>query len=212
MIKSIDQLDPGKRYTYADYLTWQFQERVELILGKIFRMSPAPKTAHQQVLMKLSSSLYNKLKGNGCQVFPAPFDVRLPIKGSKKNEKIDTVIQPDISVVCDPSKLDEKGCIGAPDLIIEIVSRSSVRKDLHDKYDIYEWAGVKEYWVVHPIDKTVMKYTLHNGKYQPSRLLTLGDVVESDVLKGYSVSLDDTFSGMVGEDDDVEYEKSIRRI
>jgi Uma2 family endonuclease len=115
------------RYTYADYLTWQIDEMVELIKGRVFRNSAAPRRIHQEISGKVFTRLFNFLEGKECGVYSAPFDVRLPVK-SKRDEDIDTVIQPDICVVCDKSKLDEMGCIGAPDLIIEILSPGSNNK------------------------------------------------------------------------------------
>ena len=121
MITDIKQLNLNNFYSYADYLTWRFAERVELIKGKIFKMSPAPSLLHQQVSTALMVQIGRYMTNNPCQVFHAPFDVRLPIK-STSDEKIDTVLQPDITVVCDESKLDAKGCNGAPDLVVEIIS------------------------------------------------------------------------------------------
>ncbi len=194
-ITDIQQLDLTKSYTYADYLTWQFQERVELILGKIFMMSPAPGSKHQHVSIAISSCIFNYLKGKSCRVFSAPFDVVLPVK-----DKSDTVIQPDVTVVCDPSKLTEKGCTGAPDLVVEVLSKSSVAKDLHEKYNICEQAGVKEYWVVHPTEKTLTIFYLSDeGKYVPTKPLTMGDVVQSKVLPGLSLDLNEVFEDIVKE-------------
>lgn len=180
------------KYTYADYLKWRLDEQVELIKGKIFKMSPAPKRIHQKVSIDIASKLYNFLKGKPCQVYDAPFDVRLPIK-SKKNEDIVTVVQPDICVICDPTKLDEAGCIGAPDIVIEILSKGNNKKELQNKYEVYEESGVKEYWVIHPEEQTVLIYTLVNNHYQPSRLLTRGDEIKTPILQGFVLVLDDVF-------------------
>src|SRR5690606_39235284 len=107
--------------------------------------------------------------------YTAPFDVRLP-KKSRADKEIFTVVQPDICVICDPEKLDDRGCIGAPDIVVEILSPGNNRKELRNKHEIYEESGVKEYWIVWPIEKTFMKYVLdEQGKYQPSRIMTLGD-------------------------------------
>ena len=112
MITNIDQLDFTKQYTYADYLTWRFDERVELIRGWINRMSPAPLVRHQIISMALSNEVYVYLKGKQCKVFAAPFDVRLTNKRkSLPNKSITSVVQPDLSIICDLDKLDEKGCI-----------------------------------------------------------------------------------------------------
>lgn len=194
-ITDFQQLDLTKSYTYADYLTWQFQERVELILGKIFMMSPAPSSRHQYVISVIQGTIFNYLKGKSCRVFPSPFDVILQLNGDSN-----TVIQPDVTVVCDPSKLTEKGCTGAPDLVVEVLSKSSVARDLHEKYNICEQAGIKEYWIVHPTEKTLMVFYLNEeGKYVPTKPLTTGDVVQSKVLPGLSLDLNEVFEDIVKE-------------
>lgn len=155
-------------YNYAQYLTWQFEEMVELIRGKVFKMSPAPRSKHQQVVLELSRQIANYLLKKPCKVFIAPFDVRLPQlnKGTTPQEII-TVVQPDVCVICDRAKIDEFGCLGAPDWIIEVLSPRTSVKDLNQKFEIYEEAGVGEYWVVQPEAQTVLVYTLGgNGKYQ----------------------------------------------
>ncbi len=168
MITDFKDLDLSKRYTYADYITWQFDDMVELIKGKIFRMSPAPNMKHQRISLKLSSKIDRFLEENKCEVFTAPFDVRLPLPKKKQTKsKIDTVVQPDVCVVCDLNKLDKQGCIGAPDWIIEILSKSTSKKDLIDKFDIYQEAGVKEYWIVRPDEESVTTYLLDDsGNYK----------------------------------------------
>lgn len=206
-ITDINQLDLTKSYTYADYLTWQFQERVELIMGKIFKMSPAPTSRHQHVTMVISSGIYQFLKGKPCNVFPAPFDVMLSDATGISN----TVLQPDITVVCDPSKITEQGCKGAPDLVIEIISKSSVKKDLHEKYDMYEQAGVKEYWIVNPHDRSLIIFILNDkGSYQPSKPLTRGDKAYSSVLPGFELDLDELFADVVEEPEASYPEGTIR--
>ena len=164
----IEEPDLFGTYTYADYLTWTWDEMTELIRGKIYKMSPAPTSTHQKVSRELFLQIGNFLKGKKCQLFSAPFDVRLPsLKKGKKDKEIITVVQPDLCVICDPSKIDERGCIGAPDWIIEILSPHTSAKDLREKFDVYEEAGVKEYWVVHPQEQTILVYTLdENGKYK----------------------------------------------
>ena len=180
------------RYTYADYLKWRFEEQVELIKGKIFKMSPAPKRIHQEVSGDVFNLLKNFLRGQKCKVYIAPFDVRLPVK-SKKNEDIITVVQPDICVICDPSKLDEAGCIGAPDIIVEVLSKGNTKKELQNKYEVYEESGVKEYWIIYPEQQSLLVYTLVDGKYQPSRLLTKGDKLTTPILQGFVLDLDEVF-------------------
>jgi len=168
MITDINQLDLNKRYTYADYLTWQFDDVVELIRGKIFKMSPAPSRLHQETSSNLHLIIGSYLRQKSCKLYHAPFDVRLPLPPNQQSSNnIDTVVQPDICVVCDLDKLDDQGCNGAPDWVIEILSPSTSKKDLTEKYDIYQNAGVREYWIVHPNDQTVIPYRLDaNGQYQ----------------------------------------------
>ena len=180
-------------YSYADYLSWQLDEMVELIRGKVFRQAAAaPRRIHQEVSMVLSNILYEFLKGKNCKVYVAPFDVRLPVS-SRKHKDIDTVVQPDLCVVCDPEKLDELGCIGAPDLIVEILSPGNNKKELQLKYEVYEASGVKEYWVIHPDERTLLIYTLEAGKYHSSRLYTMGDCINSQALAGFELDLDEVF-------------------
>jgi Uma2 family endonuclease len=147
----LTDLDFGKSYTYADYLEWTFEERVELIKGRLFEL-PTPNRIHQTLAFRMNGEFYNYLKGKPCSAFHAPFDVRLPQK-SKDDKDIVTVVQPDISVICDPSKLDDKGCIGAPDIVVEILSPGNNRKELKNKYEAYEEAGVKEFRLIHPQKK-----------------------------------------------------------
>ena len=187
-------LDLNQIYTYADYYKWRFEERVELIKGRIFKMSPAPNRLHQEIAGKLHLKLGNFLNGNSCKVYIAPFDVRLPRK-SKEDKDITTVLQPDLCVICDPSKLDVRGCIGAPDIVVEVLSPSNNKKELKNKYEAYEEAAVKEYWVVLPYEKTMLIYTLLNGKFSPSGLLASGDIVTSSVLPGFSLDIAELFSG-----------------
>lgn len=183
-------------YTYADYLTWTMDEVVEVIKGRVFKMN-APKRIHQDVSGILFNKIFNHLQGKKCKVYSAPFDVRLPLNPttieSIKDEAIHTVVQPDICVICDLSKLDDAGCIGAPDLIIEILSKGNNKKELQNKYEVYEESGVKEYWIIQPEDQTLMVYTLVNNKFQPSRLLTSGDEISSIVIPGLAFNLEDLF-------------------
>ena len=164
----VQEPDLTGSYTYAQYLTWQFDEMVELIRGKVFKMSPAPRVRHQEVAGELHRQIANYLRRKPCKVFIAPFDVRLPQpnKGTT-DEEIITVVQPDLCVICDRSKIDELGCVGAPDWIIEVLSPRTSSKDLHEKFEVYEEARVGEYWVVDPKGQTVLVYILDGkGKYQ----------------------------------------------
>lgn len=181
-------LDLNKTYTYADYFKWKFEERVELIRGRIFKMSPAPSRRHQRITGDMFTVMNAFLKGKKCDVYIAPFDVRLP-RRSKDDKDIITVVQPDICVICDPSKLDDRGCLGAPDIVVEILSPGNNAKELKNKYDIYEESGVKEYWVVSAQDETFIRHTLENGRYVPSRTMVTGDIVTTPVLPGFELDL-----------------------
>ena len=148
MITDINQLDLSKQYTYADYVNWQFDELVELIRGKVVRMSPAPNTLHQSCSGNLHGLIWSYLRDKSYQAFTAPFEVRLPLPLTQQtDDKINTVVQPDLCVICDVEKLDERGCNGAPDWVIEILSKGTAQKDLKDKFEIYQHAGVREYWI-----------------------------------------------------------------
>jgi len=189
-------LDMNKRYTYADYLTWLDDKRRELINGFIKMMSPAPRLGHAEVSKNIYwhlESVVRKNKGR-CKVFYAPFDVRFPKKGETADDKIDTVVQPDICVICDLSKLDELGCCGAPDMIIEILSPSTLKKDLTEKFTLYEESGVKEYWIVHPNDKAVNVFLLQEDeKYDAGTLYELKGKVPVHVFNNYLIDLEDIF-------------------
>lgn len=193
-MKSIDTLDLNGTYSYADYLKWRFKDRLELIKGKIFKMSPAPATRHQRISMRLSSEIFHLLKNRDCQVFAAPFDVRLPKFGTKSDKEIYTVVQPDISVVRDPRKIDDKGCLGAPDWIIEILFPGNTRKEMDNKFDVYEESGVREYWLVEPNDEVVFVYVLdEEGKYIGLKPSTVGQALTSITLPEFTIDLNQLF-------------------
>lgn len=194
MITSIEQLNMNLSYSYADYLTWQFEERVELLKGKIFRMSPAPNVLHQSVLTQLQGRLFQLLTDKPCNLFSAPFDVRLyDSKKSKRNEDVFTVVQPDLCVICDPNKLDEHGAIAAPELVIEILSPGNSKKEMKYKYDLYEEAGVMEYWIVDPVYKTVFVYVLENGKFVGQHPLIEDDKIVSRLFPELDFELKGVF-------------------
>lgn len=157
-------LDSRQRHRYRDYATWSDDERWELIDGVAHAMTPAPTLRHQTISLRLAAALLDLLKGGPCRVFAAPVDVLLPA-GDEADEAVDTVVQPDVVVVCSPERLGDKYIRGAPDWIIEILSPSTAKKDQSLKRDRYERAGVKEYWLVHPTDRTVARYRLDGGKY-----------------------------------------------
>jgi Uma2 family endonuclease len=171
-------------YTYKDWLSWDEDFRAELIDGQIVMMAP-PSRTHQKVSVELVRQLANFLKGKSCQVFHAPFGVRL-----SKTE--DTVFEPDIVVVCDKSKLNKKFCDGAPDFVIEILSPSTARYDRFIKLLKYQRAGVREYWIVDPDTKSVNVFMLENKKYVVSAYGD-DDVVPVTVLEGCEIALADVF-------------------
>lgn len=179
-------------YNYSDYLKWPEDERWELIDGVPYNMTPSPSRIHQEILIALSTKFYTFLEDKECKVYYSPFDVRLP-EGDEKQEEIKTVVQPDLVVVCDPSKLDDKGCLGAPDLIIEITSPSTARKDLKEKFSLYERTGVKEYWIVNPIDETVMVFRLDIQKYGRPAVYSREDTIQVGVLEELALPLKDIF-------------------
>ena len=190
-VYKLSDLDLNKSYTYADYLMWKFNERVELIKGKIFTMSPAPNTAHMRISQRLNFILFNHFSNNPCQAFAAPFDVVL--SKTKDDKKIKTVIQPDLGVICDLSKIDETKCNGAPDLVIEILSPGNSKKEMKIKYELYEENGVKEYWVLDPEHESVSVFILTKSKFVPQKPLTTEDTLKSAVFPSLEFSVDEIF-------------------
>ena len=192
-VKQFNELDASLTYSYASYLNWLFPERVELIKGKIFKMSPAPSSVHQEIVGNIFLKLGNFLEKQSCKVYISPFDVRFPKEGHN-DKAVFTVLQPDICVICDRSKIDAPGCIGAPDIVVEVLSPGNTKTELLHKYRVYEEFGVKEYWVVSQGDKSILIYTLDEmGKFQPSKIFTLSEKITSTVLPGFELALDDVF-------------------
>jgi len=185
-------LDITKRYTYADYLTWADDKMRELIDGFIKIMS-APGSRHQRACVKLVTRLSNLIERNkgNCEVFVAPFDVRLSKNGETEDNQIYTVVQPDICVVCDPSKIDERGCIGAPDMVVEIQSLSTTRYDLTKKFDLYEASGVREYWVVYPFGVEIFLLQ-SDGKYDDGTKYERGKV-PVHIFDGCEIDITDIY-------------------
>ncbi|MCP4153052.1 MAG: Uma2 family endonuclease [bacterium] len=184
-----------QKFTYGDYLKWDDGERWEIIDGLAYNMSPAPKRIHQIILGNLYFHLRTLLSGKPCDVYLAPFDVRLPM-GNEREEDIGNVVQPDLSVICDPKKLDENGCIGAPDFVIEIVSPGSQRRDKLEKYNLYEMAGVKEYWLVWPEGQMVDVFLMEpEGTFGRSKTYTEKNTIKINVLKNMSIDLSKVFEG-----------------
>lgn len=184
-----------EHFTYADYLTWSDDERWEIIHGEAFAMSPAPGLKHQSISMELSRQFSVFLKGKPCKIFAAPFDVRLSDQVAASDNYVDTVVQPDLVVICDESKLDERGCNGAPDLVIEILSPATAARDFKVKFDLYERCGVSEYWIILPDDKTVLVFKLQeNRKYGAPDRHTGNDLVLLPLLGDFVVDLGEVFA------------------
>ena len=176
-------------YTYGDYAKWPDEERWELIDGVPYNMSPAPSRIHQKTLGELHKQIAVYLTGKTCEVYIAPFDVRLP-KGDESDERIDTVVQPDLVVVCDRKKLDERGCKGAPDLVVEVLSPQTAGKDMKIKLALYERVGVKEYWIVDPSNKTVQVYQMEAaGRYGRPGIYTDGDQLKVGLFTDLAIDL-----------------------
>ncbi|MFN3851273.1 MAG: Uma2 family endonuclease [Spirosomataceae bacterium] len=196
-ITSLNQLDLNGTYSYADYLKWRLDVAVELIKGKVYKMSPAPSLKHQQVSRQLCIPLFEYFKGKKCQVFNAPFDVRLydKKKSNRANRDIFTVVQPDICVICDESKLDERGCLGSPDLIIEILSPGNNQKELKKKFELYQECGVKEYWLVYPYEESITQFFLDEDseKYQLVSVYGCEDDIIPVLFQDLVIDLDDVF-------------------
>ncbi|MBC7440584.1 MAG: Uma2 family endonuclease [Flavobacterium sp.] len=194
IIYNLSDLDLTKTYSYADYLLWQFQERVELIKGKIFEMSPAPSRKHQVISRILNRYLdrYFEMKPRG--LFYAPFDVRLiNYKKSTDDNKVFTVVQPDLCVVCDNSKLDDRGCIGSLDLVIEILSPGNSKKEMGIKFNLYEENQIKEYWIVDPTENSIFVYTLKDGKYSGLKPCIEGEKIKSPLFPELNFEIEKIF-------------------
>lgn len=181
-------IDPLGENTYKDYLTYEENERIELIEGEIFNMAPAPSRIHQKLINELSYIINHHIKSNNgsCEVYTAPFDV---ILNDKDQDILDakSVVQPDISVICDKSKLTDKGCTGAPDMVIEVVSLYNPSNDYIKKAYLYELHGVKEYWIVNPMKNTILVYTLENGGYDMPTTYTFNDTLKVNIFNGLDI-------------------------
>ena len=176
-------LDYGKQ-SYGDYLSWDDEQRYEIIEGTVYIMSPGPNRFHQKASGDIFNQFYNYLQNKECEIYAAPFDIRLP-EGNEKDEDILTVVQPDLILICDEEKLDKRGCRGAPDLIVEILSPSSYKKDKIIKRELYEKHGVKEYWLVDLEGKIVEVYKLQeDGEYGKSELYTEEENIPIGIFDG----------------------------
>ncbi len=197
-ITQLSQLDLDATYSYADYLTWQLEETVELIRGKISLMAPAPNLKHQRVITNLGGALYNYFHKKRGQLFYAPFDVSLydSRKSQLASREIFSVVQPDLCVICDPDKLTTQGCSGAPDWIIEILSLGNTKKEMHLKYDLYQENGVKEYWLVYPYEQAVYQFVLNaeTNLYQLFAMHAGDDIATPYLFADLNIDLADVFA------------------
>lgn len=181
-------IDPVKTYTYKDYLTYAEGEKIEIIDGQVINMSPAPTRIHQKIITEILGELRNYIKSNKgqCEIYPAPFDVIL------KNDDDDllnskNIVQPDISVICDKNKLTDKGCTGSPDMIVEVISQYNPSNDYIKKLNLYEKYKVKEYWIVNPIRKNILVYTLTNTGYDSPMYYTFQDKVKVNIYENLEI-------------------------
>ncbi|MGY6216734.1 Uma2 family endonuclease [Methylolobus aquaticus] len=189
---------PACGFTYGDYRLWPEDRRWELIDGEAYDMSPAPTRTHQTLVGEVFRQIANYLDAKPCEVYVAPFDVRLPV-GDETDDRINTVVQPDIAVICDPSKLDEAGCRGAPDWIIEVLSPATAAKDQVLKRDLYQRHGVREYWLVHPTDHILTRYRLENGGFGPALIEEMRGATVVDSMPGLEICWDFlTAKGAIG--------------
>ncbi len=177
-------------HTYADYLGWPEEVRYELIDGAAYLMAPAPALDHQEITGEIYRQLANALLGKPCRAFVAPVDVRLP-KAEESDERIDTVVQPDVMVVCDPTKLDRRGVRGAPDFVVEVVSPATAGHDHLLKRRTYERAGVREYWLVHPTDRLLTCYRWAEGHFGEPAMQELTGTTAVSVLPGVAIAWDE---------------------
>lgn len=192
-ITDLSQLDLNGSYSYADYLTWRFDETVELIKGKVSLMCPGPNVKHQRLSIYLSSHLFFYFQNKPCQIYEAPFDVRLydRRKSLLADKDVTTVVQPDICVICDVGKLDEQGCNGAPDWIIEILSKGNSKKEVKTKHALYAESGVKEYWLVFPYEEVVQQFVLDDpqNRYQLLNSYAGDDVATAHLFPDLAIDL-----------------------
>ncbi|RZK37907.1 MAG: Uma2 family endonuclease [Hymenobacter sp.] len=196
VITDISQLDLSKTYTYADYLSWKFTDLVELVRGRVMRKMSAPTSVHQQCSSNLQGLVWNYLRGKPCRVFAAPFDVRLLRSTGSGDAQVQTVVQPDLCVICDLAKIDRRGCLGAPDWIIEIISPGTATHDTKTKFDLYAENGVGEYWIVLPGEQNVSVYVLQDGEYQPKGDFYEPGLIPSHTLPELPLEWADVFEGV----------------
>ncbi|MGH8548382.1 MAG: Uma2 family endonuclease [Methylococcales bacterium] len=197
-ITNLSQLDLNGRYSYADYLTWQFGDALELIRGKIMLMSPAPTSKHRRIVTHLGGQLYDFFRKRPCELFYAPFDVRLYDRGKSvvAFQEIYSVVQPDLCVICDKNKIDERGCSGAPDWVIETLSAGNSKLETQIKYQLYRESGVQEYWLVYPYEKAVHQFVRNPtaDAYQLQAMYGEDDTAIPALFPDCRIDLEDVFA------------------
>ncbi|MEY3807038.1 MAG: hypothetical protein RI893_14 [Pseudomonadota bacterium] len=201
-ITQLSQLDLNQTYSYADYLTWRINVAIELIKGKIMLMLPAPNVEHQRIERQLLVAIDLHLKGKKCEVFPAPFDVRIydRKKSILTSKEIHTVVQPDLCVICNSELLDKQGCNGAPDWIIEILSKGNSKREMQVKYQLYQEAGVQEYWLVYPEQQAIHQFVLDdNDQYQLKNMYAEDDMAIPYLFPELAIDLTEIFETEVEE-------------
>ncbi len=185
MMMQLSQLNLDGTYGYADYLSWQFDEAVELIKGKIQVMCPAPNVKHQRISRDLGYQINQFLQQKQvCELFIAPLDVKL---GEV------SVVQPDLCVICDPQKITEQGCDGAPDWIIEILSKGNSKKEMRLKYELYQESGVLEYWLVYPYEQAVYQFVLNEGRYELAAMYAEDEIATPSLFPTLKIDLAEVF-------------------
>ncbi|AIS51869.1 hypothetical protein TKV_c06850 [Thermoanaerobacter kivui] len=183
-----------KVYTYEDYLNWPDEHKIEIIDGQVY-LHTVPPRIHQEISGRIAYQFSNYLKDKKCEVYFARLGVRLPSGNEKSDKEITTVVEPDIIVVCDKSKLDDQGCKGTPDLIVEITSPSTARIDKVEKFNLYEKHGVKEYWIVEPEIKLVTVFLLQeNGRYGRPNIYTEEDKIKVSIFEDLVIDLKDVLN------------------
>jgi len=185
-----------QHHTYGEYLTWSDARREELIDGIAYiREPPAPSTVHQELVGELYYQIRAAIEGRPCRAYVAPFDVRLP-KSDEIDEMIDTVVQPDVLIICDRHRIDRLGTRGAPDWLAEVLSPRTSSHDQIRKIPVYERAGVREVWLIHPTDRTLAIYRLEDGRYGRPAILDLKGKTPLTAVEGVSIDWDRVIPGL----------------
>ncbi len=202
VIKYFSQLDLNGTYSYADYLTWKFDQALEIIKGKIFKMA-APSSRHQDISFYIGGVFFNHFRNRDCKAYNAPFDVRLydRKKSIKADKDVYTVVQPDHCVICDLKKIDLNGCLGAPDLMVEILSPGNSSREMKIKKDLYAESGVQEYWIVDPTSEIVSRYNIEEeGVFGRPYIFVREEVMPSIIFPYFILNLSELFPEQPDED------------